>query len=159
MGGLLRQTPAWVFVLFVALVYAGYLQSRPRRVAKSQLFIVPAVTLCLSLYGTWSAFGASPVGLAAWSGGAGLALLLGNWRRAPSADYTIRDGRLTLRGSWVPMGLIMAIFFTNYFVAMALATQMLSARAPAFVGMASFAFGLLSGSFVARAVRLASAMR
>jgi hypothetical protein len=160
MAGTLQQTPAWVFVLFVCLVYVGYLQSRTRSVAKSELFIVPAAALCLSLYGTWSAFGANPVGFAAWIGGAGLALLLG--RKLPrerSANHTMRDGRVTLPGSWVPMGLIMAIFFANYFVSMALATRMLSPRLPAFVGISSFAFGMLSASFMARAVRRASEAR
>jgi hypothetical protein len=71
----------------------------------------------------------------------------------------MRDGRVTLPGSWVPMGLIMAIFFANYFVSMALATHMLSPRLPAFVGISSFAFGMLSASFMARAVRRASEAR
>ena len=160
MAELLRRTPAWVFVLFVCLVYVGYLQSRTRSVARWQLMVVPAATLCLSLYGTWSAFGANPIGFLGWVGGAGLALLLG--RKLPhahSANYAMRDGRLTLAGSWVPMGLIMAIFFTNYFVSMALATQMFSPRLPAFVGISSFAFGVLSATFVARAVRNARETR
>jgi len=160
MAGLLRQTPAWVFVLFVCLIYVGYLQSRTRSVAKWQLIAVPAATLCLSLYGTWSAFGANPIGFVAWIGGAGLALILG--RKQPlerSANYAIRGGRLTLHGSWVPMGLIMAIFFANYFVSMALATHMLSPRLPAFVGISSFAFGMLSAAFLVRAVRSASRTR
>lgn len=160
MAGMLRQTPAWVFVLFACLIYVGYLQSRTRSVARSQLFVVPAAALCLSLYGTWSAFGANPVGFAAWIGGAGLALLVGRkLPRARSVNYALRDGRLTLPGSWVPMGLIMAIFFTNYFVSMALATRMLSPRLPAFVGLSSFAFGILSATFVARALRHASETR
>jgi hypothetical protein len=160
MAEVLRQTPAWVFVLFVCLIYVGYLQSRTRSVVRSQLFIVPAATLCLSLYGTWSAFGATAIGFVAWIGGAGLALIMGRKPlRERSADYAIRGERLTLPGSWVPMGLIMAIFFTNYFVAMALATQLLSPRLPAFVGISSFVFGMLSASFVARAVRIASEAR
>ena len=160
MAELLRRTPAWVFVLFVCLVYVGYTQSRTRSVARWQLISVPAATLCLSLYGTWSAFGANPIGFAAWIGGAGLALLLGRkLPHAQSADYAMRDGRLKLPGSWVPMGLIMAIFFANYFVSMALATRMLSPRLPAFVATSSFAFGMLSSIFVARALRFASETR
>jgi uncharacterized protein DUF6622 len=160
MAEVLQQTPAWVFVLFVCLVYIGYLQSRTRSVVRWQLLIVPAATLCLSLYGTWSAFGANPIGFAAWSGGAGLALIVGRELPRPrSADYPMRGGRLTLPGSWVPMGLIMALFFANYFVSMALATHMLSPRLPAFVGISSFTFGALSATFVARAVRRAGETR
>ena len=160
MAEVLQQTPAWVFVLFVCLVYIGYLQSRTRSVVRWQLLIVPAATLCLSLYDTWSAFGANPIGFAAWSGGAGLALIVGRELPRPrSADYPMRGGRLTLPGSWVPMGLIMALFFANYFVSMALATHMLSPRLPAFVGISSFAFGALSAAFVARAVRRAGETR
>jgi hypothetical protein len=157
---ILRQTPTWVFPLFFCLVYVGYLQSKTREASRSRLVVVPVAMICLSLYGTWSAFGANPLGFAAWIGGAGLVLTLsGALRQPPGVSYSTGSGRLTVPGSWVPMGLIMAIFFTKYFVSTALATEALSPRLPAFVGLSSFAFGLLSGAFLARALQVRKSAR
>jgi len=150
---ILRQTPTWVFFLFFALLYLGYLLAKTREVSKLRLAVLPVAMIGLSLYGVWSAFSASPRGFAAWAGGLGLALLLNGALRQPrGVSYCAASGRFTVPGSWVPLALLMAIFFTKYFVSAALATKALSPDIPAFVGIASFAFGLLSGTFLARAL-------
>ncbi len=66
---IMQHTPGWVWVLLLALIYIGYLQSRTRIVAKARLFALPAAMLGLSLYSLFATFGAVHLGLLAWLAG------------------------------------------------------------------------------------------
>jgi hypothetical protein len=157
---ILVHTPVWVFVLFLALVRLGWLQAATRRVSRRRLAVVPLVMLALSLLGTWSSFGHEPLALAAWAG-AWLAVVGAGLLLAPSRHvaYDRDTGMFTVPGSWIPLALMMGIFFTKYAVAVVRAVD---AAAIASTGAAlaiCAVSGMLSGLFVARALRVARVAR
>ena len=59
----MQHTPGWVWVLLLALICLGYLQSRTRIVPKARLLALPAAMLGLSLYSLIATFGAVRLGL------------------------------------------------------------------------------------------------
>lgn len=152
---ILSRTPLWVFALFAALVALGVLQSRTREVGRMRVLLLPAVFLPLSLWGVWNAFGAQALAFAAWLAGLGAALLLHRLGRPPRpAAYSAATGRYQVEGSWIPLALMMVIFFARYAIAVATAIRPELSANPAFFAAAGFAYGLFSGTFLARALRI-----
>ena len=112
------------------------------------------------MFGVWSTFGAAPVSLAAWSGGILLAVLLNRILGLPAGvAYSSASRRFTVPGSWLPLALMMAIFFTRYAITVTIAINPLLREAAAFAGAASLAYGLMSGTFFARALHIVRADR
>jgi hypothetical protein len=157
---ILQRTPIWVWPLFAALLYLGYTQSKTRSVSKQRLFALPLAMVGLSLYSLFTTFGPNGIGFAAWLAGGVLALLLNQVLKRPKEVRYISATRVfSLRGSWSPLALIMAIFVTRYTVAVLTAIDASLRAANAFVGCAGLAYGFLSGLFLARALHAARAAK
>ena len=152
---ILSGTPTWVFLLFFALLALGILQTRSRLIAPARVAILPAAFLAFSLYGVVSTFGTAPVVLALWVAGIGTAVLLNRVSRQPAGvRWDAHSGAFHVPGSWVPLGLMMAVFFARYAIAVTRAMQPAFAGTPAFAAIAAFAYGLMSGMFLARALHI-----
>lgn len=150
---ILERTPSWVFVLLFVLVALGYVQSRDRTVRRGNLAIIPVAMIALSLYGVISAFGGAVLGLIAWVLGVGLAVLLGRNLTGPRGVLFSAESRsFFVPGSWVPLALMMAIFFSKYAVNVVQARHFPIATGLVFIGATSVWYGILSGAFLARAL-------
>jgi hypothetical protein len=148
----MQHTPGWVWVLFLALMCLGYLQSRTRAVPKARLLALPAAMLGLSLYSMTATFGPVRLGFLAWLAGGMLALLLHGVRDRPAAaSYAPDTGLYTIRGSWVPLTLMLAIFLARYAVAATVAIDASLRQADAVIAAAGLVYGFLSCTFLARA--------
>jgi len=152
---ILKRTPPWVFVLFFALLALGYLQSKDRVVSRGKVAILPAAMLLLSFYGVLSAFGITLLTLTSWLAGVGITAWLGIKSENPSGvSFATETKTFSVPGSWLPLSLMMAIFFTKYAVGIILARKLPIAGELAFIGSISLIYGLLSGLFFARAVAI-----
>ena len=152
---ILQGTPIWVYPLFVGLIVLGYLQSKPRDVAPAMLAILPVALGVFSISRVLGTFGLDPLALAAWAAGTAAALLLNSALKQPAgARWSAATSSFHVPGSWVPLVLMMAVFFARYAVAVSLAMAPGLAHSAGFAAAASFGFGLLSGLFLARALRV-----
>jgi len=146
----------WVFGLFFGLIYIGYLQSKTRLVSRHRLAVLPIAMLCLSFLGVWSSFGPKLTAFAPWAcallGVVAFSLMSGPSR---SAVYSRESGLFTVPGSWIPLALMMCIFFTKYMVAVARALNPGTSNSIALIAVACTICGLCSGIFFARALRVA----
>jgi len=160
MTQILTHTPLWVFGLFFGLVYLGYLQSRTRRVSRGRLIVLPIAMLAWSLYSVWSTFDAHLTALAAWAC-AWVAVVAIALVRAPSrrASYDAAARQFTVAGSGVPLALMMGIFFFKYAVAVVHATQPSVLDTNVVVALVAGTYGLFSGLFMARALRVLAVMK
>lgn len=157
---ILQRTPLWVFALFAVLVAFGILQSRTRLVSLARVAILPLVLVGLSLSGLWGAFGANPFALATWVAAVAVALLLNRTIKWPrKVSYTAATRSFLVEGSWLPLAVMMAIFFTRYAVTVALAIRPALAATLWLPVAVSAAYGLMSGAFFARALRILGARR
>lgn len=152
---ILQGTPLWVWGLLALLVALGLSQAVPRRVSARRVTILPALMVALSASGVLTTFGARPPALAAWAIGLSLAIGLGQDAVTPRGARWLADAaRFELPGSWLPLGLILAIFCVKYGVGVSLAfTPSLAAQVPFEIGVA-LAYGGFSGLFAARAIGL-----
>lgn len=155
---IVRQTPAWVGALFASLLWLGFNATRDRDIASVRLIALPATMTCLALWGELSAFGASgqlAALLALWAGC--FAALLAWGLRLPAPDGTFWNAatrRFHLSGSWAPMGLILAVFLLKYGMGVQLAMAPELARNGGFALAVTALYGLLSGLFAARTLRV-----
>lgn len=150
---IVKRTPTWVFLLFALLLALGWSQSRTRTVPRSRISLLPLAMLMLSLFGVLSLFGRAPLAALCWASGILFALLSGLKRTSPrGASYSTASGSFTIPGSWVPLYLMMAIFFVRYGVGVVVARRLPVASTTEFIGLISYTCGFLSGVFWVRAL-------
>lgn len=153
----LRGTPFWVYPLLLGLIVLGFLQTKPREVAPVRLAILPVALGLFSLSRVYAQFGADALALAAWTAGTAAALLANRALKQPAgASWSAATGTFHVPGSWVPLGLMLAMFFARYALAVILAMMPGMMHSAGFASAASFGLGLLSGMFLARALRVRS---
>ena len=155
---ILKNTPVWVWGLLSALLALGLSQVRGRRVGLMRMALLPLIMTGLSLWGTVSAFGNSPLFgyvLLAWAAGAALMLTLIAPQAPPvGTRYDAASRRFQVPGSWVPLALILGIFLTKYYVGVDLAMQASLANDGQYTLIMGALYGLFSGIFAGRAARL-----
>lgn len=143
--------PLWPFAILAGLVALGVRQSRDRVVRPAALAGLAAAMLALSLYGVTAAFGAHALPLLAWAAGLVAVMALGGCRLAPRGMRHEGDA-VRLRGSWLPLALMLGIFTAKFALGFATGVAAAVLQQAWFIATLSLAFGLFSGAFVARAV-------
>ena len=157
---ILANTPTWVFALFFVLLAFGLMQTRTRTVRRFPALLLPAGMIALSLAGINSSFGLTPVPLASWATALGIAALAGcALCRDNSVAYDATARTFLVPGSWVPLAVIMAIFFAKYVYAVMHAFDTAVISTALFIVGLSAVYGLLSGYFAARALNMISLIR
>lgn len=152
---ILTRTPVWVWLLLITLLALGYSQTRDRLVGLRRTMLMPIAMVALSVYGTVSAFGASPAVLGAWLATAAVVASLIMVRPVPaSTRFDNASKEYAIPGSWLPMLIILAIFLTKYAVGVSLAMRPSLAHDDVFPIVIGVLYGVFSGFFAGRAIRL-----
>ncbi|MDP3479623.1 MAG: hypothetical protein Q8R88_07610 [Desulfoprunum sp.] len=150
---ILKRTPSWVFILFFVLVTLGYFQSKERTISRGRVSILPVIMIGLSFSGVLSAFGFASAGIASWLSGSAIAVVFGIFLASPNGvTFSPESQSFSVPGSWLPLALMMALFFTKYVVGVILARHLPVAGELVFVGSISLCYGFFSGLFLARAI-------
>lgn len=152
---ILLRTPLWVWALLALLLWLGWTQSRPRRTGLARSALMPVAMTGLSLYGLLSAFGAASHVLLAWCAMAAASAWAVSRSVPPAgARYLPEERRFAVPGSWMPMALTLAVFTLKYAMGVALVLHPGLAQTAGVATATSALYGLLSGLFAGRAVRL-----
>jgi len=152
---IVKHTPLWAFVLFVFLIILGLQQSKQRTVKKFLLLPLPIGMAFLSYYGVFSSFGLSPVSSGLWLFAlVSVAYFSGKYFPAKGVEFSAEAGYINIPGSWVPLLLMMAIFFSKYLVAVLSALQPSIVLSAGFMIFCTLLYGAFSGVFVARAMSM-----
>jgi len=156
---ILTHTPLYVWAILAFLVWRGLAEMRDRELAPQRLFILPLVMLALSFQDIAVRLGAGAMVIVAWSIGCALAGLL-TWRIArPRIMASGQPERVRVRGSRVPLALMMAIFAVKYATGVALAIQPQLAQQVAPALAIGALYGVFNGVFLGRLARDAAALR
>lgn len=157
---ILSHTPAWVFGLLLGLMVLGLQQTRNRQVKLWLAYLLPVGMVILSLVGVTSNFGVQLLTISLWMAGLCSVALVG-YQLLPvkSLRYLTESNRFYIPGSWVPLFVILAIFFTKYVVAVLYALGNPITEQAAFMPVLCVVYGGFSGYFVARALCLVRASR
>ena len=155
MQEILAHTPTWVFGLFIGLVALGMQQTRERVASLQRMALLPLAMLGLSFYGVWGTFNGSALGAACWLGAVlSVALVCLRFDFARGVHYVAETRSFVMPGSWLPLALMMGIFFTKYGVGIALARHGGLREVDGFVAAVSLVYGFWSGMFFGRAMQI-----
>jgi hypothetical protein len=149
---ILTHTPLYVWAILAFLVYRGMAAMRDRDVEVRKLVMIPAVMLLLSLQDIGTKFGLGGWALAAWAAAAaGMALAAGLAGSERIAASTV-PGHVRLRGSRLPLVMMMAVFFTKYVASVTLAVAPQLRQDTLFACIVCGLFGVFNGWFIGRLV-------
>jgi hypothetical protein len=146
---IITHTPPYVWGLLGFFVYRGLAARRDRDVPVWSLFILPVVLLALGIQGIAGHYGLAPMPLLTWLGAAATGSALGY--RSLRADAVAQGVRgILMRGSWLPLVLVLAVFFTKYCAEVLIAMRPDLMLQPEAVVAVCALYGLLSGFFLGR---------
>jgi hypothetical protein len=151
----ITHTPPWVWGLLCALLGLGWMQSRPRRVDRWQLLVLPLTLLLVGMWSMAPGLVAQPLAAAVWVASLVLGLRLGlKLPRASATRWLPDQQRLQMPGSWLPMLIIVTIFVLRYVTGVAQALHPEWRHQFGVQATLAVAFGVLSGLFLGRAAGL-----
>lgn len=151
---IVTRTPAWVWLILALLVVLGLLQSRDHVVPRFRVILQPLALGALSLWGVAGAFGLHAMVEGPWL--AGLVLGFGITRvfHLPRQVRALPDGRFAIGGSWIPMAMLMAVFFTRYAVNVSIAIAPALKVNAGYAALVALLYGVPTGLLAGRALRI-----
>jgi hypothetical protein len=157
---IVTHTPLYVWAILAFLAVRGLAASTDSETTLGRLFIIPAVMLALSMHGTIVTLGASGAVMGMWFAGAALGTMA-SWKLAGRGGITAHPerGTVALRGSWLPLMMMLSIFCTKYAVAVALAISPALGQQLIFIATVCALYGVFNGIFFGRLARSVSVYR
>lgn len=152
LNNILGHTPFYVWAILLLLAWRGASALRERETRLWQLFIVPCIMLPVALLDIGRKFGPGALPACAWGAGAAAVAWLA-WRGAARVAPGSAPGMVRVRGSVLPLLLMLAIFLVKYAAALALAVAPAALRDPATAAAACALLGCANGWFVGRLLR------
>lgn len=153
MQNILTHTPIYVWAILALLIYRGVIAMREREVPFKKLLIIPAIMIALSVTDIATKSGAPVTTFVPWLAGLALVMLIvctfGSTQLAPGS----KPGLVRVRGSKIPLAMMMGVFVTKYAAAAGTAMQPALAGNVLFVATLCAGIGLFSGYFAGRATR------
>ena len=160
LGQIIFNTPLWIWALLVFLIYRGIRAAGDREIRFGRVFIIPLVMLALSLHCIASTFDAGLAVMLTWLASAIVAGWLA-WHFFDQGTIVAHPDRNTIfqPGSWMPMALMMGIFFTKYTVAVTLVLNPHYAQHAGFATGICTLYGVFNGIFIGNLLRTISIYR
>lgn len=145
--------PTWVIFLFFGLIYLGYLQSKTRKVSRIRIVVLPFIMVSLSIYGVFSVPSHAVLALFSWAIGVAGAIAL-NAKVPHGNGVTLHEGQqhFLVPGSWIPLMLMMTVFVAKGTIGYLVGSHTINPENIDFIGISSLVSGLISGTFLARAL-------
>jgi len=157
---IMLHTPFWVWALLAALIALGLMQTRTQRLARVRLVVLPAVMLALGLNASWPMFAAHPALALAWLASCLVAVATARkWRAPAGTRWDAGRARLVLPASWVPLVLILVVFWLRYGVAVGFVLHPAWRDDLVLLAAASMLYGAIGGLFAGRAIGLLALTR
>jgi len=147
---ILTHTPLYVWAILAFLVQRGMVAMRDRDMEIRRLVIIPVVMLVLSLQDMNGKFGLGGWVLGAWALAATATALLAGLSATPRIAPGSAPGQVRVRGSRMPLVMMMAVFFTKYVASVTVAVAPQLRQDTLFACIVCGLFGLYNGWFVGR---------
>jgi len=150
---ILTRTPLFVWAILALLIVRGLIAAKDRHMAFGKLLILPLLMPLFTLQDLAAKFGLGGMTLSLWAGAVALATALAWKLGRDRISAGTQPGKVLVRGSWMPLTVLMAIFFTKYAVTVMLAIAPLARHDARFAAIICILFGVFNGLFFGRLVR------
>jgi len=151
---IVQHTPLYVWGIFAALFLIGMRRAVPHTQTQRAAALWPLAMLAYAFYGVASSFGSLPAAYFAWVGGVAVAMVAVLGLLRVKGRYDAERRQYELPGSLMPMAVMLTLFGLKYVAGVRFAIDPASHGELGFALVMSAAWGLCSGAFIGRAVRL-----
>tara|TARA_R110000868_G_scaffold153723_2_gene379397 strand:+ start:278 stop:808 length:531 start_codon:yes stop_codon:yes gene_type:complete len=151
----LSDTPTWVYILFIYLMWVGIKASKTRVISLKKLFMIPALFTYMSVHTLVTSFDIRFFEITTWACAILLGVIIGCLdvrRKLSNIKVDKQKHLIQLPGSWATLVLILIIFSSKYYFSYELAID------PSLRNQTWFEFGMLAisgsctGLFVGRLI-------
>lgn len=153
-GQVIVHTPFWVWGLLAFVTFMGLRQAFDQELTSGRVIGISIGWTIFSVWGAANTFGFSAPVLLAWAAGLALSLLAQHWLIAPRGVKALGDGRYAVAGSIWPLLTIWAVFGVRYVTSVMMVLDPALKQNTTFDLAVPAIYGLLSGLFVGRALRV-----
>jgi len=148
---LLSHTPLYVYWIFFSLLFVGFSQTKTRQTGLKRSLGIPFILILLSIYAITHDFGFNLFSMTIWLGGIILVMVLNKVvKNQKEIRYSPLTHIFTISGSYMPLLMMMILFFTKYTVGAVTAMDLPILHAPMFIGIVSLLYGIFSGMYLVR---------
>jgi hypothetical protein len=153
-NGILSGAPIWVWPLLIAMIFIGYKSTKDRTVSIILFYCLPFLGFI-----TLNSIFSLPLQSVAW-GAFAVGYLLGAiiaFRLQELWLVKKKDNRVSVKGEWLTMGVLMVIFWANFVGGAMQATRYDAYASIPFVAIFALFIGAASGTFLGRCIRVLTA--
>jgi len=148
---ILLNTPLYVYWIFFSLLFVGISQLKTREVGIKRALIIPIVLVILSVLGLLSDFGVNFISTPFWLIGIILATFLSRFiKKKKEIIFHPELKTFTIAGSYVPLTMMMLLFFVKYIVGAVTAMELEILHSSIFITCFSLLYGLFFGTYLLR---------
>lgn len=148
---ILSHTPIWVFVIFFTIIYLGLQQTKIRSITFFQAILLPILMIILSLLAVIASFKPDSLHLSLWAVGTAIGFLFAtHYTLLGKISYLAASKRFIMPATWLPLVVMLLIFFTRYGVTVSLSQEMPFTQTPVFTLLVCVSYGLFCGFFASR---------
>ncbi len=157
---ILQHTPLYIYWMFFSLLFVGLLQKKTRTLGIKRALGIPILLFFLSFYGFYIDFSLSFLSISFYLLSFSLMFLISQkYRTSSHIRFFKNDKTFIIEGSFIPLLVMMLVFFTKYFLAVVLIKNPSSFENIYFISIFSFAYGLFTSIFFLRFFILFKKMR
>ncbi|MBL0727398.1 DUF6622 family protein [Piscinibacter sp. HJYY11] len=153
-GQIIELTPFWVWGLLAFITLLGARQAFDRELHARTIIGISAGWTVFSIWGAANTFGFNTPVLVAWAMGLALSLAMQHLLVTPRGVTALGGNRFRLAGSLWPLLTIWAVFGVRYVTSVMMLLDPALKQNPSFDLAVPAIYGLLSGLFVGRALRV-----
>lgn len=147
----IAETPWWIYVLYISLIYIGFLGTKARIIPIKQLFILPGMFLILSFCSMYLMH-LTLFALMCWIATIVLGMGLGWLQFRIFKIKAVKDeAKLYVPGTWSLLVIILIIFATKYYYGYELETNPQQLLSPKFAAILALIYGFFTGLSIGRA--------
>ena len=148
---ILTNTPFYVYWIFFSLLFVGISQIKTREVGLKRALIIPIILVPLSILGLLLDFGITLLSLVLWSVGILLSIFLNILvKKKKEILYFKETNTFKISGSYVPLIMMMLLFFVKYIVGAVTAMNLEILHTSIFISVFSLLYGIFSGTYLLR---------
>jgi len=148
---LLSNTPFYVYWIFFSLLIVGLIQTKRRQVELNRALGIPFILILLSVYALAHDFGINLFSTSIWIGGIILVFALNKIvKNQKEVEYSPLTQIFTIGGSYMPLFMMMTLFFTKYTVGVITALHSPVLHSSIFISVVSLFYGVFSGMYMLR---------
>lgn len=157
---LFSNTPLYAYWIFFSLLFVGILQTKERKQGLLRALIIPFILIFFSVYALFQDFSVSLLSISSWVIGILFIIIMKRFiKNQDNINYSSSNKVFTIKGSYIPLFLMMLLFFTKYSITVLQITSSSLLDSSLFIILLCLLYGIFTGVYILRLFVLINKVR